>query len=228
MADKAQQQLPNDARPQSQPGPLPCICDNAVDHEVPVFRGRGARRLLTTLWGLPDSAPRTGESLFGSCRVLFKDDWNDGRPLAYWIPEGDEDLRTDTLDARVSGFSVQEVADVTQLRVPHPKGETVVLLSTRDQVHPLALALSKCGEPEPLQTREGHLVEQFDIPNIDAGTTEYGELLAVESALSTLARYVGLTARAMRQRSHGSVDLAVSLELAAQRLYERLPQAWRT
>ena len=53
---------------------------------IPTFSGSEAREALVRLWGLPNSCPRPGESLFGNCRVVFVDDENDGVPVAYWIP----------------------------------------------------------------------------------------------------------------------------------------------
>jgi hypothetical protein len=55
---------------------------------LPCYRGRGMRRRLTRRYGLPNAAPRRGESAFGNCRVCFIDE-EKGRPVAYWVPEED-------------------------------------------------------------------------------------------------------------------------------------------
>ena len=60
------------------------------DHAImiPTFSGQDARRGLTRRWGLPNAAPRPGtrDRYFGKGRVLFVDDFDDGRPVAYWVP----------------------------------------------------------------------------------------------------------------------------------------------
>ena len=62
------------------------------EYGVPVFRGRIARRVLVALFGLPNAAPPADEwerlgpfSCFATRRLLFVDDWNDGRPRAVWV-----------------------------------------------------------------------------------------------------------------------------------------------
>lgn len=57
------------------------------DHDIPTFSGKEKWRELFGKWGVPNSAPRQGESHFGRSRVLFRDDWDDGRPVAYWVPD---------------------------------------------------------------------------------------------------------------------------------------------
>ncbi|RLC88672.1 MAG: hypothetical protein DRJ03_02005 [Chloroflexi bacterium] len=58
-------------------------CDDALL----VYSGKEARKQLTRLWGVPNSCPRLGESYFGRSRVVFVDDDNDGKPMAYWVPD---------------------------------------------------------------------------------------------------------------------------------------------
>jgi hypothetical protein len=55
--------------------------------EVPTFSGARARRALVAAHGLPNSYPRRGEFFLGRCRVLFVDDEQDGKPMAFWIPD---------------------------------------------------------------------------------------------------------------------------------------------
>lgn len=54
------------------------------DHNIPTYHGKEAYRKLSRRYGLPNAAPEKGESLFGRCRVLFVDDDDNGRPVAYW------------------------------------------------------------------------------------------------------------------------------------------------
>ena len=54
---------------------------------IPTFKGRLARVRLTSRWSIPNTAPRQGETPFGCSRVLFVDDFDDGRPQAYWAPD---------------------------------------------------------------------------------------------------------------------------------------------
>lgn len=69
------------------------------DHEgIPTYSGRDARRSLFRRWGIPNAAPRPVDSLFGVTRVLFVDDFDDGRPVAYWVP----DLTPKTLRRRLA------------------------------------------------------------------------------------------------------------------------------
>ena len=53
---------------------------------IPTFYGEEKRRELTRRWGLPNVYPRPGESPFGHCRVLFRDDDRSGEPVAFWAP----------------------------------------------------------------------------------------------------------------------------------------------
>ena len=64
------------------------------EYGVPVFRGKRARRALVALFGLPNAAPTTDEwtrlgpvAAFATRRLLFVDDWSDGKPRAVWLPE---------------------------------------------------------------------------------------------------------------------------------------------
>ena len=52
--------------------------------EVPVFTGITARKELTWKWGLPNTYPEQGETMFNCSRVLFVDDDRDGLPVAVW------------------------------------------------------------------------------------------------------------------------------------------------
>lgn len=54
------------------------------DYNIPTYYGKEAYKKLVRRYGLPNAAPKKGESLFGKCRVLFVDDDNNGRPVAYW------------------------------------------------------------------------------------------------------------------------------------------------
>jgi len=54
------------------------------EHDVPHFHTAAARLRLVRRYGLPNSYPAAGERLFGDCRVLFVDDHDGGRPVAYW------------------------------------------------------------------------------------------------------------------------------------------------
>lgn len=58
------------------------------DHDIPTYTGDDARKALCSKYGLPNAAPRPGESFFGDCRVLFVDDYDDGKPVAYWCRNG--------------------------------------------------------------------------------------------------------------------------------------------
>lgn len=57
----------------------------ADDARVPTAYGHAARRALVEAYGLPNAAPREGESVFATRRELFVDD-DDGRPVSYWEP----------------------------------------------------------------------------------------------------------------------------------------------
>jgi hypothetical protein len=64
-----------------------------AEYGVPVFRGKRARRALVALFGLPNAAPTTDElrrhgplACVITRRLVFVDDWNDGRPRAVWLP----------------------------------------------------------------------------------------------------------------------------------------------
>ena len=74
--------------------------------DIPTFHGTEERIRLTRLYGLPNSYPEPDESLFGRCRVLFVDDFRDGKPVAYWSPKerrSDEDRKAD-LAARAAAW----------------------------------------------------------------------------------------------------------------------------
>ncbi len=58
-----------------------------TEQGLPVFRGKQARKELTHRFGLPNAAPRPGESPFGNTWCLFVDDGNNGKPIAYLEPE---------------------------------------------------------------------------------------------------------------------------------------------
>jgi hypothetical protein len=65
-----------------------------VEHGVPIFRGARARRALVRLFGLPNAAPTAAEwarlgplACLASRRLVFVDDWNDGKPRAVWLPD---------------------------------------------------------------------------------------------------------------------------------------------
>ena len=60
---------------------------NRPDAAIPTFSGRDARRALTRRWGLPNTAPRPCDPFFGNSRCVFVDDDDDGRPVAYWLPD---------------------------------------------------------------------------------------------------------------------------------------------
>lgn len=60
---------------------------SVVAYNIPTYSGREKYKELFRRYGCPNSAPRVGESHFGSCRVLFVDDDNDGKPMAYWVPD---------------------------------------------------------------------------------------------------------------------------------------------
>lgn len=64
-----------------------------MDAPVPTLRGAVARRALTRLYGPPNAAPLPGESPFGRCRVLFVDDFNGGRPVAYCVNDSNSGQR---------------------------------------------------------------------------------------------------------------------------------------
>lgn len=51
---------------------------------LPTFHTPAMRRLLNALYGLPNAAPRDDEMPWNTRRVLFVDDDDDGRPIAYW------------------------------------------------------------------------------------------------------------------------------------------------
>jgi hypothetical protein len=64
------------------------------EYGVPVFTGPRARRALVALFGLPNAAPTPEETgRFGALacistrRVVFVDDWNEGKARAVWLPE---------------------------------------------------------------------------------------------------------------------------------------------
>jgi hypothetical protein len=64
------------------------------EYGVPVFAGPRARRALVALFGLPNAAPTREETgRFGTLacistrRVVFVDDWNEGKRQAVWLPE---------------------------------------------------------------------------------------------------------------------------------------------
>ena len=64
------------------------------EYGVPVFAGERARRALVALFGLPNAAPTSDETLrlgalacFLTRRAVFVDDWNDGQPRAVWLPD---------------------------------------------------------------------------------------------------------------------------------------------
>lgn len=59
--------------------------------DLPTFRSQTMRRILTDLFGLPNAAPRENETPWGTRRVVFVDDADDGRPIAYWESEEDSD-----------------------------------------------------------------------------------------------------------------------------------------
>lgn len=54
---------------------------------IPTIRGRCARRALVSAFGLPNAYPQKGEFLFRPCRELFVNDDEDGKPVAFWIPD---------------------------------------------------------------------------------------------------------------------------------------------
>lgn len=54
---------------------------------LPTFRTPTMRRLLTALYGLPNAAPRDHETPWNTRRVLFVDDADNGRPVAFWEEE---------------------------------------------------------------------------------------------------------------------------------------------
>ena len=56
-------------------------------HGLPVFRGIQARKELVRRFGIPNAAPRPGETPFGNTRCVFVDDDNDGKPIAYLDPD---------------------------------------------------------------------------------------------------------------------------------------------
>jgi hypothetical protein len=64
------------------------------EYGVRVFRGKRARRALVALFGLPNAAPTADEwnrlgplAAIATRRLVFVDDWHDGRPRAVWLPE---------------------------------------------------------------------------------------------------------------------------------------------
>ncbi len=59
------------------------------ENGLPVFRGKAARKELVRRFGLPNAVPGQGETPFGNARCLFVDDWNDGKPIAYFDPSSD-------------------------------------------------------------------------------------------------------------------------------------------
>lgn len=73
-------------RPQEMPAQLKefPILPERFENSLPVFQGKQAYKELFRRFGIPNAAPRPGESLFGNCRSLFVDDENDGQPVAYW------------------------------------------------------------------------------------------------------------------------------------------------
>lgn len=62
------------------------MAEGAPDYDIPTFSGWDARRALVRAWGLPNAWPRVGESIFTHCREMFVDDFDGGRPKAYWVP----------------------------------------------------------------------------------------------------------------------------------------------
>lgn len=65
-----------------------CATENdVVNYDIPTFQGKTTWKELFSQYGLPNAAPQIGESYFGNCRVLFVDDFDDGKPVAYWIPK---------------------------------------------------------------------------------------------------------------------------------------------
>lgn len=74
--------------------------------EIPTYYGRAKYRELFARYGVPNSAPRPGESHFGRCRVLFVDDAADGQPMAYWSPGEPEDFEGLGSFGDLSGFGV--------------------------------------------------------------------------------------------------------------------------
>ncbi len=60
-----------------------------LENGLPVFHGKAARKELVRRFGLPNAAPGPGESPFGNTRCLFVDDWNHGKPIAYFDPNSD-------------------------------------------------------------------------------------------------------------------------------------------
>ena len=53
---------------------------------LPVYLGQEAYKELFRLWGIPNWMPLPGETPFSrkQRRMLFVDDFDDGRPVAYW------------------------------------------------------------------------------------------------------------------------------------------------
>lgn len=54
---------------------------------IPTFHSPYMYRLLFRRYGIPNAAPEDPDDLFKSRRVLFVDDFNHGKAVAYWSPE---------------------------------------------------------------------------------------------------------------------------------------------
>ena len=66
---------------------------------------------------------------------------------------------------------------------------------------------------------------EFQIPNLDLMDPEV--LDAVAGALTALARYAAITAKAHRARLAGTIQEAIRQERAAEEIYRRLPASWK-
>ena len=65
-----------------------------AEQGVPIFCGARARRALVRLFGLPNTAPTAAEwtrlgplACLATRRLVFVDDWADGKPRAVWLPD---------------------------------------------------------------------------------------------------------------------------------------------
>jgi hypothetical protein len=98
---------------------------------IPTYSGNDAKAALAYRFGPPNQYPRLIDGpppVFGSAsRVLFVDDHDDGRPVAFWLPE----LSTNELRRRLAeGTQVRVVGSSEILDHPHRS------LLARDYVGP--------------------------------------------------------------------------------------------